>query len=108
MIVFLSIFLGLIIIALAVSIFLLTRAARRLLEFDKLWDDVTDVLLGYELDLRKMSSGDLSETVMDHPEILTFHRRNLKALSDIGRLTEDLKGRKPREEKLVGRRPVVE
>lgn len=93
---------------LAIATFLLIRATRRLLEFDELWDDVTTVLIAYESDLRVMSSGDLSEVAMDHPEIITFHRRNLRALSDIEKITRSLKARKPAEQKAIGKRPVVE
>lgn len=54
--------------------------ARRLLQFDESFQVIFSILAQYQLDLKKMSSGDL---LLDNPEILEFQQRNLKAIKDL-------------------------
>lgn len=60
--------------------FLLVKAIRRLLQFDSIWTQIMPVLFGYGEDLRKMVSADL---LVDNPEVLAFHKRNLRTLSEL-------------------------
>lgn len=88
--------------------YLLRKATLRLLQFDMIWDMVTGDLLEYERDLRRMSSGDL---LVDHPEVLAFHRRNqaaLRAVSEGLRQIVDARGVQPPGPPEVLPRPEVE
>lgn len=67
--------------------FLLVRAARRLLQFDSIWTQIMPVLFEYGEDLRKMVSADL---LVDNPEVLAFHRRNLRTLGELDAITRSV------------------
>lgn len=58
---------------------LLVRASRRLLQFDDLFQDLVAVLEEYSADLTKMVSADLDGVMVDHPEVIAFHQRNMRA-----------------------------
>jgi hypothetical protein len=64
----------------AISIFLLVRAAKRLLEYDAVFSSIAPALEQYAADLTKtLSSGIL----LDNPEVLTFHKRNVSFLKHV-------------------------
>ena len=95
-----------IVVALAmigVLLYLLARAARRLLEFDEVWKRAMPVLFEYAEDLRKMLSADL---LTDNPEVVAFHKRNLRALTELDAITREVGGMTRRVEK--GPPPDVE
>lgn len=81
-------------------VFLLIRATRRLLEFDELWQQILPVLLGYADDLRKMLSLDL---LTDNPEVVAFHKRNLRMLSEIDEIAKSVRSVAP--QRIVGNLP---
>jgi hypothetical protein len=67
---------------------LLVRAARRLLEFDTVWQRIMPVLFGYAEDLRKMLSLDL---LTDNSEVVAFHKRNVRALLELDEVTKSVR-----------------
>lgn len=71
---------------------LLTRAARRLLEFDSIWEQAMPVLFNYSEDLRKMLSLDL---LTDNPEVVAFHKRNVRALIELDEVTKSVRAAAP-------------
>jgi hypothetical protein len=71
---------------------LLVRAARRLLEFDAVWQQIMPVLFGYAEDLRKMLSLDL---LTDNPEVIAFHKRNVRALTELDEVVKSVRGVAP-------------
>lgn len=71
---------------------LLVRAARRLLEFDSVWQQIMPVLFGYAEDLRRMLSLDL---LTDNPEVVAFHKRNLKVLNELDEVTKSVRAVAP-------------
>jgi len=73
-------------------VYLLIRASRRLLEFDDIWSGILPVLVDYAVDLRQMSSGDL---LLDNPEVVKFHKRNLNALATIESIAQQVAEIKP-------------
>ena len=56
--------------------FLLARATRRLIQYDDIFQGILPVFESYAADLERMSSGHLDGILVDHPEVLNFHRRN--------------------------------
>ena len=72
----------LLIVALAEGL-LLYRASRRLLQFDDLFQGTIAVLDSYSSDLVEMSSADLDGILVDHPEVITFHKRNMRARREL-------------------------
>lgn len=81
----------------------LFRFSKRLLQFDDIWERVLPVLFEYAEDLRKMVSADL---LLDNPEVIRFHKRNMQALADIDAITESTRERVRRSKRLP--RPDVE
>jgi hypothetical protein len=71
----------------AVTVFLLVRAARRLLQFDEIFSGILPVLTDYSVDLARMTKGDL---LLDNPEVLKFHKRNMNALANIEMITKEI------------------
>lgn len=71
---------------------LLVRAARRLLEFDEIWQRIMPVLFEYAEDLRKLLSLDL---LTDNPEVVEFHRRNMRALRELDEVTKSVRAVAP-------------
>lgn len=89
-----------------VAIVLLVRAARRLLQFDDIWQAIIPELEDYSIDLKGMSSGDI---LIDHPEIEMFHKRNVRALQSLESILDSVKSVRPKREKPpVLPRPVWE
>lgn len=64
--------------------FVVVRFSKRLLQYDDLVDAISEPMMSYAADLKRMSSGDL---LIDNPEVLAFHRRNLEMLSEIESVT---------------------
>jgi hypothetical protein len=75
---------------------LLFRAARRLLQFDDLFQDTAEVLDGYSSDLAEMSSADLDGILVDHPEVIAFHKRNMRARRDVQSILDSVTAVSPR------------
>lgn len=76
----------------AMLVFFILRATRRLLEFDSIWQEIMPVLFGYAEDLRKMLSLDL---LTDNPEVVAFHKRNLRLLSELDEITKSVRSAAP-------------
>lgn len=94
-------------VLLNVSFFLLLfRASKRLLQFDLLLGQVAQTLFDYGTDIRNV----VKEGVLqDHPEIVSFHRRNVRALAEIDAAVKTLEQVKPRKiEPPKGNPPVWE
>lgn len=62
---------------------LLVRASRRLLQFDDLLQETLHVLDRYSDDLLKMTSGNIDGTLVDNPEVMGFHARNVRTRLEI-------------------------
>ncbi len=71
---------------------LLFRATRRLLQFDDIWRSILPELQSYTIDLKKMASGDV---LQDHPEVVKFHRRNLRALKALESIVDSIVNEQP-------------
>jgi len=84
---------------------LLFRAAKRLLEFDSIWQQIMPVLFGYAEDLRRMLSLDL---LTDNPEVVSFHNRNVRALEEIDQITRAVRSAAPPRDDRPLPRPDVE
>ena len=87
---------------------LLTRAAKRLLQFDDIMQAIFPVMGEYSADLKRMSSGDL---LIDSPEVAEFHRRNLQALKEVESIVEwvaVVAPQRKKEQKIQLPRPEVE
>lgn len=84
---------------------LLVRAARRLLEFDEIWQRIMPVLFEYAEDLRKLLSLDL---LTDNPEVVEFHRRNMRALRELDEVTKSVRAVAPPRSDQPLPRPDVE
>lgn len=80
-------------------LFILVRATRRLIEYDDLWQAILPVLQDYGDDLAKMSSANLDGILVDHPEVLNFHRRNRLAKQQIESLVGSIVKLVPEREK---------
>lgn len=86
-------------------IFFLARAVKRLLQFDMIWEQIMPVLFTYSEDLRKMLSADL---LVDNPEVLAFHKRNMRALLELDEITRIVQTTTPAKEKSKLPRPDSE
>lgn len=95
------------VLALAVETFVLVRFAKRLLQFDAIFDGIAPVLSGHADELRKTVSSGLLE---DHPEVVAFHQMNVKTLQAIESVIDSVKATRPSRPKLPAnyRPPVVE
>lgn len=69
---------------------LLVWATRRLIQYDDIFQSILPVLEEYGKDLEKMSSADLDGILVDHPEVLRFHRRNRIAKQQIESLVDSV------------------
>lgn len=78
---------------------LLYRATQRLLQFDDIFQSIHPVLSEYSDDLKRMSSGDLDGILVDHPEILAFHRRNLAARVAVESIVDSVTKTRPERKK---------
>lgn len=78
---------------------LLVRASRRLIQFDDVFQGIMPVLEQYSDDLARMSSADLDGILVDHPEILAFHRRNLVAKTAIESIVDSVSRMTPKRPK---------
>ena len=82
------------------------KMAKRLLQFDSIFESIVQVLVDYGVDLRKVLSGGF---LQDHPDIVAFHKRNLKALTEIETIVKDLEQVKPRQKEVTkGNHPIWE
>lgn len=84
---------------------LLVRAARRLLEFDSIWQQIMPVLFEYAEDLRKMLSLDL---LTDNPEVVAFHKRNMRTLTELDNITKAVRSMTPQKSQVRLPRPDME
>lgn len=66
---------------------LLVRAAKRLLQYDDIWQQITPILEDYSADLRKTLKSDL---LIDNPEVVSFHKRNQQALKAIESIVDSV------------------
>lgn len=73
--------------------------SRRLLQFDSLFQEITAVLDGYSTDLVRMTSADIDGILTDHPEVKTFHLRNMRARSDVQSALDTITEITPRRKK---------
>lgn len=90
------IFLLLLVAALSI---LLVRATKRLLQFDDIWQGILPELESYSADLARMASADLDGILVDHPEVLTFHKRNLRAKKVIESILDSVTQMTPERKK---------
>jgi hypothetical protein len=80
------------IVGATISIVLLVRAAKRLLEYDAVFARIAPALDEYAADLRKtLSSGIL----VDNPEVLNFHKRNVSFLAHVESIATAVKENRP-------------
>ncbi len=85
---------------------LLARAAKRLLQFDEILQEITPELESYAEDLQQFVKG---EILLDHPEVAAFHRRNLRALHTVESIRDSVVNARPAKKKPVALpRPDVE
>lgn len=75
--------------------YLLYKAARRLLQFDELFQRIGVTLEGYSEDLAKMTSADIDSVLTDHPEVRMFHLRNMAARKDVQNALEEVTRQTP-------------
>ncbi len=74
------------------SIVLLVRAAKRLIEFDAIFTVIVPALDEYTADLKKtLTSGIL----LDNPDVLTFHKRNVSFMKHVESITAAVKEKRP-------------
>lgn len=66
---------------LVVSLLLLRRATARLFEFDEIFRIIVDPMDEYAAVLRRLASAE--GLLHDHPEVVAFHRANMKMLLSI-------------------------
>lgn len=86
--------------------FVLIRMSKRLIQFDIIFERIGPVLAEYSMDLTKMTNSGL---LIDHPEVRTFHRRNIEALQSLKDITLEVTDGKPIPPKeSIGKRPEVE
>lgn len=64
------------------------RFAKRCLQFDSILERVPEVLEPYGKELLDMTKDGL---LTDNDEVLTFHRRNQRAMKDIATLVDDVR-----------------
>ena len=88
--------------------FLLWRAVTRLLQYDQVFGAIAPVLESYSVDLKRMVSADVNSSLFEHPEVLDFHKRNLRALEEISSITESVSDIRPRPTLADLPRPDVE
>ncbi len=77
-------------ILLVMAVVLLQRAVRRLIQYDDIFQAIMPVLAEYSSDLERMSSADLDGILVDHPEVLNFHRRNRLAKQQVESLVDSI------------------
>lgn len=75
------------------------RAVTRMLQFDSILQRIVDTLDSYSTDLIRMSSADIDGILVDHPEVLRFHQRNMKARAEVMGAIEDVTRETPRRRK---------
>lgn len=76
--------------------FLLWRATSRLLEFDELLRTIVDPMQEYAEELRKIATAE--GILHDHPEVIAFHRANMKMLRSIDAAIVSLRETQPQSE----------
>lgn len=102
MIIFLLIFFVCLTIA---ETFLIIKLSKKLFEFDSMIEFISETLFIYSSDLRNtLSSGILQ----DNPDVMNFHKRNMRALSDIESIVKNLGKPKPKNDEPKGNKPVWE
>ena len=79
------------------STFLLVRAARRVLQFDAVFQTIIDPMQLYADTLRRITTAE--GLLHDHPEVLAFHKANMELLFQIDRALEAVKQGRPQQEK---------
>lgn len=87
-------------------VWLLLRAARRLLEFDELLRIIIDPMQEYQAELAKIATAE--GLLTDHPEVVAFHRANVVMLAKINAAITSVKEARPQEPEVKGNPPVVE
>lgn len=85
--------------------YLFYRSVKVMFQLDQMISAIIPVLSSYSQDLDRMSTGDL---LTDHPEVKTFHRRNLLALRQINEVIDELKQGREQPPKKELPRPDVE
>lgn len=78
------------IIANAILGYFLYVGAKRLLQFDALFQRIFLALESYSTDLVRMTSSDLDNVLTDHPEVISFHMRNMRARLEVQNALEDI------------------
>lgn len=79
--------------------YFLYNGARRLLQFDDLFQGIASTLASYSSDLVRMTSSDIDSVLTDHPEVISFHMRNMRARLEVQGVLEEVTRATPRRRK---------
>lgn len=77
--------------------FLLLKALRRLFDFDDLYQQILEPMHEYSMELKKIVSSD--GLLHDHPEVLAFHRANMRMLQKMDESIKTIQEAKPQKQK---------
>lgn len=78
---------------------LFMRGAQRLMQYDDILQEILPILEDYGADLTEMSSGNLTGALVDHPEILAFHKRNIAARHAVESIVDSVTRMTPERKK---------
>lgn len=79
------------------STFLLVRATRRLLEFDRLFEAIVDPMQAYADTLRRITTAE--GILHDHPEVIAFHKANMEILFHMDRAIASIRSGRPEKKR---------
>ena len=79
------------------STLLLVRAARRVLQFDELFETITDPMQLYADTLRRITQAE--GLLHDHPEVMAFHKANMTLLLQMDDALESIKRGRPEKKR---------
>jgi cell fate (sporulation/competence/biofilm development) regulator YlbF (YheA/YmcA/DUF963 family) len=91
---------------LTVAVLLLVRASRRMLDFDELFQQILTPMQEYSAELKKISTAE--GLLHDHPEVLAFHRANMRMLQKMDAAIKIIQEAKPQKKKEKLPRPEAE
>jgi len=91
---------------LTTSIFFLVKALRRMLDFDELFQQILEPMQEYSVELKKISTAE--GLLHDHPEVLAFHRANMRMLQKMDAAIKIIQEAKPQKKKEKLPRPEAE
>lgn len=93
---------------LALASYLAVRFAKRVIQYDEIFEKIGPVLEAYSNELKRTLSQGLLE---DHPEVRAFHKLNMFALAQIEAVTQDVTSVAPKKKQKLPRNalpPLVE